>query len=197
MAKKHGLTYRGYKPNLSSSASSFAARGNPWVSRREGERDFGRQVEVENPDMDADRQRRKERERLTGHVDYKTTMAAIMETEFSTRVDGYQAPKARVKTGGWKPGGRKPGVDFVVEKKASDRQRLTNIALRMKRNMRVPDAHTARVVEHATVSCPRGCGFSNPDSRIISRHLRQYANSCCTHVNCNCDDCRRARNEVT
>jgi hypothetical protein len=38
---------------MSSNASIFAERGNPWVSDREGREKYGRNVEKENPDYDA------------------------------------------------------------------------------------------------------------------------------------------------
>lgn len=40
------------KGKYSSNASIFARRGDPWVSRKEGERDFQRNLETENPDFD-------------------------------------------------------------------------------------------------------------------------------------------------
>lgn len=40
------------KPRYSSNSDIFRRRGNPWVSRREGENDFGRILETENPEMD-------------------------------------------------------------------------------------------------------------------------------------------------
>jgi hypothetical protein len=45
-----------FNPQIPSNANLFAKRGNPWVTRREGIRDFGREPSVlsgtENPDMD-------------------------------------------------------------------------------------------------------------------------------------------------
>lgn len=39
---------KGYRTN----SDLFAKRGDPWVTRREGERNFGRNVDSENPDYD-------------------------------------------------------------------------------------------------------------------------------------------------
>jgi hypothetical protein len=39
---------------FSSNSKIFARRGNPWVSRREGERDFGRNLETEDAEFDFD-----------------------------------------------------------------------------------------------------------------------------------------------
>jgi hypothetical protein len=40
------------RARYSSNSSMFAKRGDPWVSRREGERLFGRNLETENPELD-------------------------------------------------------------------------------------------------------------------------------------------------
>jgi hypothetical protein len=40
------------KPRYSSNSGIFAKRGDPWVSRREGEKGFGRNLETENPELD-------------------------------------------------------------------------------------------------------------------------------------------------
>lgn len=40
------------KKRYASNASLFAKRGDPWVSRKEGEKDFNRNLETENPDYD-------------------------------------------------------------------------------------------------------------------------------------------------
>lgn len=40
------------KPRLSSSASIFARKGNPWVSDKEGRKDFGRNLDTEEPELD-------------------------------------------------------------------------------------------------------------------------------------------------
>lgn len=41
------------KPKYSSNSGIFAKRGDPWVSEKQGQRDFGRNVETEDPDFDA------------------------------------------------------------------------------------------------------------------------------------------------
>lgn len=41
------------KERYTSNAGVFAKRGDPWVTRREGEKAFGRNLDSENPDMDA------------------------------------------------------------------------------------------------------------------------------------------------
>ncbi len=41
------------KPRLSSNASIFAERGDPWVSDREGREKFGRNLSSERPELDA------------------------------------------------------------------------------------------------------------------------------------------------
>lgn len=54
MGKKHGFRGTPVKPSsrLSSTAGVFERRGDPLVSPREGQEDFGRNLETENPDMD-------------------------------------------------------------------------------------------------------------------------------------------------
>lgn len=42
------------RPRLSSNSGIFAKRGDPWVSRKEGERDFNRNLETEDPEYDFD-----------------------------------------------------------------------------------------------------------------------------------------------
>jgi hypothetical protein len=44
---------RSHKPRISSNASIFADRGDPWVSDREGREKFGRNLSSENPPLDA------------------------------------------------------------------------------------------------------------------------------------------------
>jgi hypothetical protein len=95
--------FKGYRPQLSSSSNAFAKRGDPWVTKREGEEGYDRQVEIENPDMDADRQRnarleglsKELRDRVKPDFDFKMTMREAIETERSTSLDGYQAKKAK------------------------------------------------------------------------------------------------------
>lgn len=41
-------------PVMPSNSRIFARRGDPWVSQKEGRRDFGRFLESENPDYDCD-----------------------------------------------------------------------------------------------------------------------------------------------
>lgn len=54
MGKKHGFRGTPVRPNPQpgSMSGSFAKRGNPLVSEREGIKDFGRNIETENPDYD-------------------------------------------------------------------------------------------------------------------------------------------------
>lgn len=40
------------KSNYSSNSRIFARRGDPWISRREGESQFGRNLETEEPELD-------------------------------------------------------------------------------------------------------------------------------------------------
>lgn len=40
------------KPRVSSNARLFEKRGDPWVSEREGQEKFGRNLNSENPDFD-------------------------------------------------------------------------------------------------------------------------------------------------
>jgi hypothetical protein len=196
---KSGGFFKGFKPHLSSSSNAFAKRGDPWVTKREGEEGYDRQVEIENPDMDADRQRnarlegfsKEFRDRVKPEIDFKMTMREAIETERSTRLDGYQAkkglPKPKPKAGEWP----KRGVDFEV---ATVQRKMVNNALRFKNS--IAPTSTARVDTTVKVSCPRGCGLSAADSRLISKHLQRYRNSCCTHsTGCNCPDCRLARND--
>lgn len=42
---------------LSSTADVFARRGDPWVSEKEGRKDFGRILDLENVDRDAENHR--------------------------------------------------------------------------------------------------------------------------------------------
>jgi hypothetical protein len=37
---------------MSSSSSVFEKKGNPWVTDKEGRKDYGRLLETENPDLD-------------------------------------------------------------------------------------------------------------------------------------------------
>lgn len=41
------------KVRVHTSASIFARRGDPWVTDKEGARDYGRRVDTETPDLDA------------------------------------------------------------------------------------------------------------------------------------------------
>jgi hypothetical protein len=198
---------------MSSSSGMFARKGDPWVTRKEGERDFNRQVEVENPDMDADRQRharikgfsKEFQDRVKRPVDVKMTMREAVETEQSTRLDGYQAEKAfrrKPAKGEWPKAGR----DFEV---ATVQRRLVGVAIRTRKAMNALEGKNntvivsegkvssldARVNAEGRIACPRGCGYVSHDSRNISKHLRVFVNGCCTHQHCNCNDCRRARNE--
>ena len=215
MGKKGGGSF--YRPVLSSSSSMFARKGNPWVTRKEGERDFNRQVEIENPDMDADRQRHarirehhsKELADRTGRkVDFKMTLREAIETERSVRMDSYHQRTEegrklfKPRAGQWP----KAGKDFEV---ATVQRRLVNVAMRVKREIRALESNkttgiisggtvtglSSRVHNEEKIACPRGCGYSSHDSRNISKHLRKFRNSCCTHTHCNCPDCRYARNE--
>lgn len=212
MGKRGGGIF--LRPYLSSSSGMFARKGDPWVTDREGQELFNRQVEVENPDMDADRQRHeriknnfsKEFQDRVKRVDVKMTMREAVETERSTRLDGYQAEKAKPRKperGQWP----KPGKDFEV---ATVQRRCVGIAMRTRREINALESRKttgiisggsvtslqARVSNEERIACPRGCGYASHDSRNISKHLRKFANSCCTHQHCNCDDCRRARNEI-
>lgn len=204
MAKKGG-GFRGYKPVMSTSAGSFARRGDPWVTDKEGRRDFDRQVEIENPDMDADRQRYQrlqnfskefqDRIRKQKPIDFRMTMREAIETERSTRLDGYQAEKAKPrlpKSGEW----AKPGKDFEV---ATVQRRVAAVAMRLKREIREIEQGTqvARTHEEGKISCPYSCGYVTHDSRNISKHLRKFRNSCCSHPkSCQCPDCKYSRNEL-
>jgi hypothetical protein len=215
-----GSFFRGHRPVLSSSSGMFARKGDPWVTDREGQRDFGRTVEIENPDMDADRQRharikgfsKEFQDRVEKPVDFKMTMREAIETERSTRLDGYQADKAQAerdkifkkpKAGQWP----KAGKDFQV---ATVQRKLAAVAMRVKREIRALENDkttgiisgrnvtglSARVHEKANIACPYSCGYSSHDSRNISKHLRKHRNQCCTHSSsCNCRDCRDARND--
>jgi hypothetical protein len=42
------------RPRYTSNAGIFEKRGDPWVSRREGERDYNRNLEIEDPEYDFD-----------------------------------------------------------------------------------------------------------------------------------------------
>lgn len=207
--------FKGFKPHMPSSSGAFARRGDPWVTKREGERDFNRQVEIENPDMDADRQRharismfsKEFQDRVNGkRVDFKMTMREAIETERSTRMDSYNADKAplrKPRAGEWP----KAGKDFEV---ATVQRKCAAIAMQVKRDIRAMEGKktigiisgknisgvSARVHEEERIACPYGCGYTSHDSRNISKHLQKFRNSCCKHVHCNCDDCRYARNEL-
>jgi len=50
-------------PRLKTNCSIFEERGDPWVSQREGLRDFGRILETENPDLDCFTRAHKRKER--------------------------------------------------------------------------------------------------------------------------------------
>jgi hypothetical protein len=202
-----------HRPVMSSSAGMFARKGDPWVTGREGERDYNRQVEVENPDMDADRQRHERisrfskefQDRVHKPIDAKMTMREAIETERSVRLDGYQAEKAfrpKPKAGKWPERGK----DFQV---ATVQRRLVGVAIRTRREVNALEGKNttniisggkmsstpARVNTTARIGCPRGCGLVVTDSRLISKHLQKFKNSCCTHGHCNCEDCKRARND--
>jgi hypothetical protein len=189
--------FKGYRPQLSSSSNAFAKRGDPWVTKREGEEGYNRQVEIENPDMDADRQRnarleglsKELRDRVKPDFDFKMTMSQAIETERSTRLDGYQAAKARKpKTINDWP---KRGLDFEV---STIQRKMVNRSLRYKKEASPID--TARVDNTHKIPCPNGCGMSATDSRLVSKHLQKFKNSCCRHKpGCNCRDCRDARND--
>jgi hypothetical protein len=213
---KRGGFFKGYKPHISSSAGAFARRGDPWVTDREGKRDYNRQVEVENPDMDADRQRHarikeapKELQDRVKRVDYKMTMQEAIETEKSIRMDSYHQREQqgqrlfKPKFGQWP----KRGKDFQV---ATKQHRLVNVSLRLKNELRAIEGKnttgivsggtvtglSARTNQEEKIACPRGCGYLTHDSRLVSKHLQKFRNSCCTHTSgCNCPDCRRARND--
>ena len=208
--------FKGFKPQMPSSSGAFARRGDPWVTKREGERDYNRQVEIENPDMDADRQRHarismfsKEFQDRVSRIDYKMTMREAIETERSTRMDSYNANKAsKPKFGEWPEAGK----DFHVEvKKPTLQQKLAASAMKTKRDIRALEGKktigivsggsitgiSARVRDADRIACPRGCGYNSHDSRNVSKHLRKFKNSCCMHeIGCNCNDCREARNEL-
>lgn len=215
MAKKGG-GFRGYKPVMSTSAGAFARRGNPWVTKKEGERDYDRQIEVENPDMDADRQRHERmqafskefRDRVRPDFDFKMTMREAIETEKSVRMDSYNADKAfrpsKPKFGQWPERGKDFQVDTV-------QRRCASIAHRLKRDLRAMESDkfvairsgkeviglSSRVSNESKIACPYECGYVTHDSRNISKHLRRHRNSCCTHPNsCQCDDCKYSRNEL-
>jgi hypothetical protein len=51
MTKKF-LPRGGLQPRVSTSFGAFEKRGDPWINRREQERDFGRNLETENPERD-------------------------------------------------------------------------------------------------------------------------------------------------
>jgi hypothetical protein len=194
------------KPYLSSSAGAFERRGNPWVTDKEGCKDFNRNREVENPDMDADRQRteaRRHREKLYVRGDYKTTTP--MDTA-NAQFDSYFAKRVgdRRNKIDWK--GARKGVDFQVDDLAARRRRLASLSRTISMQSSIPESQTARVHDVNRISCPRAfgdvpeghkrCSFSSTDSRLVARHVRLHANGCCTHpIGCNCPDCRRARND--
>lgn len=210
-----GGFFSGYRPVLSSSSGMFARKGDPWVTDREGREGYNRTVEVENPDMDADRQRHQRISRFSKEfqdkvdkpVDFKMTMREAVETERSTRLDGYQADRAPVrkpKKDGWPVKGR----DFEV---ATVQHRCVAVAMRVKREIRALEnskttgiisggkavSLEARTAPNAKIPCPRtNCNYTSHDSRNISKHLRKFRNGCCTHsTSCNCADCRFARND--
>jgi hypothetical protein len=224
MGKKGGGFFRGHKPVLSSSAGMFARKGDPWVTDKEGRRDFDRQVEIENPDMDADRQRAQRiqnfskefQDRVRSDFDFKMTMREAIETDKSVRMDSYHQREKAGQTLFRKKHGVKDwpkrGEDFQV---ATVQQRCANVAIRLKRELRALEngktvgiisgekgkreviSLPARVHDAETIACPYGCGYQTHDSRNVSKHLRKHRNKCCTHPNsCQCEDCKYSRNEL-
>lgn len=219
MGKKGGGFFRGYKPVMSSSAGMFARKGDPWVTDKEGRKDYDRTVEVENPDMDADRQRHQRilefnkefQDRVKPDFDFKMTMREAIETDKSVRMDSYHARHSDGRPVFKKPktinDWPKAGQDFEV---ATVQRKCVNISAKLKRELRSLDNEkttgmisggkitglSARVDHTATIGCPYGCGYSTHDSRNVSKHLRKFRNSCCTHPkSCQCGDCRHSRNE--
>lgn len=47
-----GALMKKLKPRMKTNALIFEKKGNPWVSQKEGEKLFGRNLETENPDLD-------------------------------------------------------------------------------------------------------------------------------------------------
>lgn len=74
----------------SSNARIFERKGNPWVSRKEGEKDFGRNVETEDPEYDFDHRFHdtdrvgKPRQALA-RPDYRDAIPAPKEDDFGRR----------------------------------------------------------------------------------------------------------------
>lgn len=224
MGKKGGGSF--YRPVLSSSSGMFAKKGNPWVTRREGERDYDRQVEVENPDMDADRQRharihnnfsKEFEDAVRRPIDFKMTMREAIETERSIRMDSYNQRGQtgfkfkKPKAGEWP----KAGEDFEVERKKARvptmQQRLAanarsmNMAINaINKSNRVAISSSGKTTglevrtdNTAKIACPYGCGYASHDGKNISSHLRKFRNKSCTHPHsCQCPDCKRSRNEI-
>jgi hypothetical protein len=207
-----GKIHVGNKPRLSSSSRAFERRGNPWVTEKEGVHDFGRNKEIENPDFDADSQRARlresrERDRRFGRPDFKGTLSVAVE---NAQLDSYFAEKkpevdlrekySKVKGDhrnkiDW--GGARKGIDFEVEDRGARRRRLLAKAHQFNHEAHVPSSQIARVDDTARVSCGYGCGFTHPDSRMVSKHHQKFRNACCRHkLGCNCPDCRRARGDL-
>lgn len=223
MAK--GGFFRGFRPVMPSSAGAFAKRGDPWVTDREGKRDFNRQVEIENPDMDADRQRlarirsfsKEFQDKVRPDFDFKMTMREAIETERSVRMDSYAARKAEADRAGKAFGKPNPkpksgqwpekGKDFS----ASVHHRTVNVAAKLHRELRALENEKtvgirqgrsilsirANVNDEALIPCPYSCGYTTHDSKNIRKHLLRFRNKSCRHsTSCQCVDCKYSRNEL-
>jgi hypothetical protein len=171
MGRKHGGVFGGFKPVMSSSSNIFARRGDPWITEREGVRDFNRTREIENPDADADRQRHFKQ--ATGKVDFSGKLTVLTD---NPEMDQFtQASKAQPRPT-YRDWHKKP--DVVVE--VSKRRRLTNICLKMNSGIRAAQPHRVAEKSNAQIPCPYGCGYTNADSRMVSRHVRENPDKCCT-----------------
>jgi hypothetical protein len=201
MGKKHGARLSVLKPGMASSSASFASRGNPMVTEREAIRDYGRNPDIENADFDADRQRfrrlvDKELDAALSHKD-SADIGQFTRANFNKDSDKGSLFAKGVHWRDWK---KQPAFEVEIKPKGRSKaellRRRANIGASMHKALHAVEGQKLREAADDLIGCPNGCGYVHTDSRMVARHVRQYPSACCTHLHCNCLDCKRSRNEI-
>lgn len=139
-------------PKLSSNSKLFARRGDPWITNREGVKDYGRNPEAENPEYDFDH-----RFHHTGETFGKPSVAIPKEE--------LREPKP---TPSSKPDYARRKAALLMNMNKRIREVSQPISVRDTSTVRIRCPFFGKETVHKKV-----CTFSAFDSRKVSAHIRE------------------------
>lgn len=151
------------KPRINTNARLFERRGDAWISPKEQQRDFGRNLETENPDLDQYAE--------TGFDLSRAGLSALDNFE-----EGRPGHETILRKAPPRPEYKDP-PPIGKGRELTGQLRVTQILLKAKIRERAKNnANRLRIVKPDIVHCPHrefGCGFSAKakNSHHITRHL--------------------------